>query len=471
MEDRLGVVGAGTMGAGIAALAARHGVNVTLVDSASGALDRARTRIEREAERAGDPAMLDRVTFATGIDALTAASFAIEAVPEDLALKQRIFAALEAHVAPEAILATNTSALPVEAIGAGLAHRERFAGVHFFNPPTAMVLVEIVRAPQTSDATIAAAHALALRLGRTPVDVADTPGFIVNRVARPFYLQALRALERGVASAAALDTLARGAGFAMGPFALMDLIGLDVNYAVSTAVYDRLHAPRLLPHPLQARMIAEGRLGRKTQRGFFDYPSAPDVPAPAAAAAPAVGARLMLLDPDGVLAPLRASAARRGVRVETSATLGAAATSGLPVVYDAYRFTGAELAAAGAGAHAGLGVLGPLEDQTALELIGDANIVAPLIAGRALELVAVRELPGLFLGAAVASIVNEAIHAREEGVAGEAGIDLALTLGVRYPRGPFAWLRRIGPERVAAMLAALAREDAAFGAHPALLHA
>jgi hypothetical protein len=184
--------------------------------------------------------------------------------------------------------------------------------------------------------------------------------------------------------------------------------------------------------------------------------------------APLVAGRLALLDPDGVLAPLAAGAPPSS-HIASSSTLAAAAASGLPVVYDAYRFTGAELSAAGVVTHAGLGVLGPLEDQTALELVGDAALVAPLVAGRTFDLVNVAGRPALFLGAAVASIINEAIHAREEGVADEAGIDLALTLGVRYPRGPFAWLERIGPARVAAMLAALAREDAAFGAHPALL--
>ncbi len=169
------------------------------------------------------------------MDDLAACTIVVEAIPEVLDLKRSLFEDLERIVSPAAVLATNTSALPVAEIGSRLARPERFLGLHFFNPPTAMKLVEIVRTATTGARAIAAATDFSVALERTPVLVADTAGFIVNRIARPFYLQAMRALDREVADVATLDALARGAGFPMGPFALMDLIGIDVNAAVSRA--------------------------------------------------------------------------------------------------------------------------------------------------------------------------------------------------------------------------------------------
>jgi 3-hydroxybutyryl-CoA dehydrogenase len=455
------VVGAGTMGAGIAALAALHGVAVVLIDALPEALARARTRIERETSRAGDPGALARVTFATNLDAVRGAALVIEAVPEDLSLKQRLFDELALRLAPEALLATNTSALSVTEIARGVAAPERILGLHFFNPPTAMQLVEVVRTANTAEDVVRDVVAFAKELGRTPIVVRDTPGFVVNRVARPFYLQALRALAHGVADVPSLDALARGAGFPMGPFTLMDLIGVDVNLAVSTAVHDRMAVERLAPSPVQRRMVSAGKLGRKSGEGFYRYRDGsaelpPELPALSfpATSLPA----LALLDPDGVLAPLGAQARSRDVDVRTVRTAPEAALLGLPVAYDAYRFTVAELKRAGVRRFAGIGVVGPLEDQRAVEVVRTpggvlgTDVLATLLAGGEREAIAVAEVPGLYLGATIASIVNEAALAELEGVAGRASIDLALQLGVRYPHGPFAWADRIGHARIVAIL-------------------
>lgn len=455
----VGVVGAGTMGAGIALLAARSGYRVVLVDAQPAALDRARARLERD----GAP---DRVTFAGDVQALAAAAVVIEAVPEERELKRAVFAQLERVVAPGALLATNTSALGVAEIGANLQRPERFLGLHFFNPPAAMKLVEIVRTAHTGEDAVARAQTFVASLDRTGIVVGDTAGFIVNRVARPFYLQALRARERGVADAATIDALARGAGFPMGPFALMDLIGLDVNWAVSSAVYARLGAERLRPHPSQARLIDAGRLGRKTGGGFFDYAPGAIAPAPATLAFPERGAAVAatVLDPDGVLAPLAERAQRNGAAIRSIASVDALGEGDAPVVYDAYRFTAAALGGADRAAF-GIGVLGPLEDQTALEVIGNraaaTTVLAPFFVQSGVAAVPIADVPGRFVGACVASVINEAVYARAEDVAGEAEIDRAMQLGVRYPRGPFAWLERIGRPRVAAMLEQLAAEDRA----------
>ena len=194
-------------------------------------------------------------------------------MPERFDLKRDVLAALGAALSPEALIATNTSSLAVGELAAGVRNPERVVGLHFFNPPARMELVEVVCARQTGDAALDRAYDAVARMGKTAVLAADTPGFIVNRVARPYYLQALHALDRGVATIEELDALARGAGFRMGPFELMDFIGLDVNLATSESIYERTEAERFAPVDLQRRMVAEGLLGRKSGRGFYITPT------------------------------------------------------------------------------------------------------------------------------------------------------------------------------------------------------
>lgn len=274
------------MGAGIAQIALEAGDDVVLYDVDPTSVDRARDRVRdglkrRAASMRIDEASIDRwvdirfdrLRSAGTLQTLASeAEIVIEAVLEDLALKRATFHSLDGAARPNTILATNTSALSVAAIASSTAHAERVVGLHFFNPVPLMALVEVVVTDSASRSCVDRAEALVRRWGRTTVRCADTPGFIVNRVNRPFTIQALRMLEDGEASVVAIDEAMRAAGFPMGPFALMDLVGLDVNLAAATTIWEGLERPeRLRPSPIQARLVAAGRLGRKTGSGFYRY--------------------------------------------------------------------------------------------------------------------------------------------------------------------------------------------------------
>jgi len=279
----LAIVGAGTMGAGVAQVAVTRGLAVTLYDAVPAALERGARRVsealDRDVQRgrlsaAEHDAALARLSVTQSLDDLATAPFVLEAAPEDLAIKREVFAQLDQMCAPGAVLASNTSSIPITAIAAGTAHPGRVAGMHFFNPVPALPLVEVIAGQLTDEATVAAVIAMARRLGKTPVRAKDTPGFIVNRVARPYYGEALRILAEGT-DVATVDRVMRAAGFRMGPFELMDLIGIDVNFAVTRSVYEAFFGePRYRPHPIQAQMVAAGTLGRKTGRGFYRYDEA-----------------------------------------------------------------------------------------------------------------------------------------------------------------------------------------------------
>ncbi|MFO7172722.1 MAG: 3-hydroxyacyl-CoA dehydrogenase NAD-binding domain-containing protein, partial [Bacillota bacterium] len=280
---RIAVIGAGTMGAGIAQVALQAGLSVVLHDVSAEVLRRARERIFgglAEAAARGklreEPGVaIRRLTLAEDLQAAAGAEAVVEAVPEDLGLKQRVFAELDRLCPPEAILATNTSSLPVTAIARATAHPGRVVGLHFFNPVPAMRLVEVIPGAATEPGVVERAVALARALGKEPVVARDTPGFIVNRIARPFYLEALRLVAEGVATPEQVDRAMVAAGFRMGPFALIDLVGLDVNLAVSESVYQQYYGePRFRPQLIQARMVQAGRLGRKVGAGFYAYPGA-----------------------------------------------------------------------------------------------------------------------------------------------------------------------------------------------------
>jgi len=289
----VGVLGAGAMGSGIAQVAAVAGHAVVLQDVDEAAIKRARTGIEkalaREAEKerltpsAADAAR-QRISYRAGEDlaALASCGLVIEPIIERLAAKRECFIALERVVTPEAVLASNTSALSITSIGAACRRPERVLGLHFFNPAPVMPLVEIVRGHATSDVVIDTGCNLVSRWGKTAVVAADTPGFIVNRIARPFYGEALRILDEGIADCATIDWAMRTFGdFRMGPFELMDLIGNDVNFAVTTAVYEGFFFdPRFKPSLTQRRLVDANLLGRKTGQGYYDYREGAARPAP-----------------------------------------------------------------------------------------------------------------------------------------------------------------------------------------------
>ena len=283
----VGVVGAGAMGAGIAQVALEAGWEVVLHDIDADAIARARARIRdgldrRAAHLAVDAGPVDawvdgriaNLREAHVLDTLaTEATLVIEAVVEDIELKRTIFRALDAEAAPDVILATNTSALSIGAIAEATTHGTRVIGLHFFNPVPLMALVEVVPGSLTSKAVVERASAVMREWDKTPIRCSDSPGFIVNRVNRPYTIEALRLLESGAAGVEAIDAAMREAGFPMGPFELMDLAGLDVNLAAAHGVWTGLGQPdHLRPSPIQERLVAEGRLGRKTGGGFYAYP-------------------------------------------------------------------------------------------------------------------------------------------------------------------------------------------------------
>lgn len=278
----IGVVGAGAMGSGIAQLAASSGHRVILHDTSSPALDRAITAIETNLTRSVEKGKItaeqsksarDRITAAGALGEFRQCSVVIEAVVEDLEVKRNLFSRLEAVVSDDVILATNTSSLSVTAIARGSRQPERVIGIHFFNPPTVMPLVEIVAGLATSDAVKASARRLVDSWGKTTVLASDTPGFIVNRVARPFYGEALRIYEEGIADMPTIDWAVRElGGFKMGPFELMDFIGNDINFAVTRSIFEATYFdPRYKPSVTQQRLFEAGLFGRKSGRGYYDY--------------------------------------------------------------------------------------------------------------------------------------------------------------------------------------------------------
>ncbi len=292
----IGVVGAGAMGAGIAQVAAAAGHAVVLADAKAGAAAKARDSMaaglsklveKGKLDAAHRDALLARITFADAAPAADLGMYAacgaiIEAVVEDIAVKRSLFAALGGVVAPDAILATNTSSLSIASIASAPVHPERVIGIHFFNPAPVMPLVEIVPALSTDAGVTTTAQRLVDSWGKITVLAADTPGFIVNRIARPFYGESLRLFEEGLADCATIDWAMRElGGFRMGPFELMDFIGNDVNYAVTSSVFEGMfYDPRYRPALTQRRLVESGRLGKKTKVGYYDYRDGAAMPKP-----------------------------------------------------------------------------------------------------------------------------------------------------------------------------------------------
>ena len=282
MIKSIGIVGAGTMGCGIAQVAALSRYEVMIYDSSADVMKGAMARIKEDLRRAVEQGhvtsteateALSYIEICKNFGVLGSAHFIVEAASEDLGVKREIFRKLDEIVSPSVVLATNTSSFSITTIAAFTKTPESVVGMHFFNPPLLMKLTEIIRGTFTSDQAVRLTTEVATRMKKTPVVCRDTPGFIVNRVARPFYGEALRLLGEGVATVEEIDRIVkREGGFRMGPFELMDLIGIDVNYAVTKSVYEQFfQEPRFRPHPIQRQMVEGGTLGRKTKKGFYNY--------------------------------------------------------------------------------------------------------------------------------------------------------------------------------------------------------
>ena len=276
------VIGAGTMGRGIAQATALGGYDVILYDIADDLLAKALGQIRASIEKgvsigkvseAAASRAKEAITLTTVLDEAAAADLIVEAAPERLELKRDIFQQLDGTAGTDTIFATNTSSLSINALAAATERPGRFLGLHFFNPAHIMKLVELIPGDDTTEATVNQAANYISQIGKTAVYCKDTPAFIVNRVARPFYGEAFRMLGEEIADVAQIDSLLKAAGFPMGPFELIDLIGSDVNLAVTKSVYEAyFHEPKYRPHPIQQRMVESGRLGRKSGRGFYEYP-------------------------------------------------------------------------------------------------------------------------------------------------------------------------------------------------------
>jgi len=275
------VVGSGTMGSGIAQVAATAGCSVWLYDTNAAALTKAEENlkstlsklVEKGKLSASDASQIQsRIRYTREMQDLSDAQLVIEAIIENLEIKRSLFKQLEAIVSPTCILASNTSSLSIASIAASVQESGRVVGIHFFNPAPLMQLVEVIPAVQTQSETLAVAIETITAWNKVVVRCKDAPGFIVNRVARPYYLEALRMLESGIADIATIDALMEASGFRMGPFRLMDLIGNDINYAVSCSVYEQMGKPeRLKPSAVQENKVREGNLGRKTGKGYYSY--------------------------------------------------------------------------------------------------------------------------------------------------------------------------------------------------------
>lgn len=434
------VIGSGTMGAGIAEVAAAAGHPVLIFDIAPEAVVRAIDGIgQRLASRvsrgrlAADQAeaLLARLSPAADLNALARAELVIEAASERLEVKQALFKRLAEICPPSTLLTSNTSSISITAIAAGVAHPERVAGLHFFNPAPVMKLVEVVSGLATSAEVVDQLCQRVCGWGKQPVRCRSTPGFIVNRVARPFYAEAWRALEEQVAAPEVIDAALRdGGGFPMGPLALTDLIGQDVNFAVTCSVFNAFwQERRYLPSLLQQELAVAGRLGKKSGQGVYCWPGEAQPELALAAVSAERGAKRIKSDVVTELDEV--------LLLETTGetALALSIQYGRPVVvYDHSAGDTVVLACA----------------ETTPQAATDKAVYYFQQQGK--KVLQIADYPGLLVWRTVAMLVNEALDALQKGVAGAEDIDTAMRLGVNYPRGPLAWGVSLGWGRVLRLL-------------------
>ena len=473
----IGVIGAGTMGAGIVQIAAHAGHPVLLYDAAEGANVKALARIANDLGRlvergkldAGErDAILGRIMPVRHLEDLAPARLVLEVIVENLDIKRQIFSQLEEICGNDTILATNTSSISITAIGAALKRPNNLVGMHFFNPAPRMKLVEVVSGIDTDPAVSNLIYETAKAWGKKPVHVKSTPGFIVNRVARPFYAEGMRVLQEGGSDPATIDAILHEAGgFRMGPFELMDLIGHDVNFAVTGSVFTSyFNDQRFQPSLLQQELVSAGYLGRKTGRGFHFYehekginrtPPVSTEPGPRPVAATVHGQL-------GVAEPLVALLEKAGIPARRESGNGLlqvgdvflaltdgcfaterAATEGLAnlILFDlALDYADATRIALAAA------------DQAAA---GSLAIAAGLFQALGKQVSVIDDIPGMVVMRTVCMLANEGADAVNQGVCSIEAVDIAMLNGVNYPRGPLAWADSIGLPFLLRVLDNLAR--------------
>ncbi|ODV00324.1 MAG: 3-hydroxyacyl-CoA dehydrogenase [Rubrivivax sp. SCN 70-15] len=473
------VVGAGIMGSGIAQVAAQAGHRVWLHDARSGAAAAAHAKLGASFEAlvgkgrmAADDAAatLARIEPVDTLADARGAALVVEAIVEDLAAKRGLFRQLEALVDAGCVLATNTSSISVTAIANGLQHPGRLVGMHFFNPVPRMQLVEVVSGLQTDAAAADAVFELARAWGKTPVHARSTPGFIVNRIARPYYAEALALLHEQAAAPQVLDACLKAAGFRMGPCELMDLIGHDTNFAVTNSVYEaNFFDKRYMPSPLQREMVDGGLLGRKSAQGFYRYPDGlPALPV-AQHDAPATASQVAVHG-DGAIADGLEQAATRALAPQGWGPARHRDSGWTGLLVDGARLMlgdgrcASEIAAASgiadiavfdrplAPPQAGAAVAYAVAEQSGAAWRAQS---AAWLAALGFAPQRVADTPGLVVTRTLAMLINEAADAVLQGVCTPEGADAAMKLGVNYPAGPFEWLAQWSAAEVAAVLDAL----------------
>lgn len=457
--NTLGVVGAGPMGAGIAQIGLTSGFAVVLYDVSSEALDKAAadifSRIARleekgQVEAGFTDAARERLVLASEIAAFAPCEVVIEAIVERLDVKQKVFADLEAVVAPGAMLATNTSSLSVAAIASRCQHKARVCGLHFFNPVPLMKLVEVIVAPATSPEIVAWGSEVSRQLGKTPVTVKDAPGFLVNLQGRAYITEGLAIVQEQVADVATVDRIMRdGAGFRMGPFELMDLTGMDINYPATTYIFEGYqNDPRLRTTTLHQLMFNAGLLGRKTGTGYFDYADGAKFPSSASAPAVPVTVRPRIADPDARWDALTgAEGFAAGDDVTLIAPIGEdCATACVRLGLDPKSTVAVDLTAA------------EFRHLTVMSAIGGGEAaarVADWLRGLGFTVEVVQDSPGFVLQRILGMIANLGCELAQIGVATPHDVDLAMKLAQNYPKGPLEWANWLGVARTLEIMSQL----------------
>lgn len=468
----IGIVGAGTMGAGIAQVAAAAGHPVLLFDQGKGvaqeSVERLRTGLQRLVPKGKITAdqveqLIGRIHVCTKPRELAPAKLLIEAIVENLDIKQQVFRQLESICGNDAIFTTNTSSISVTAIAAGLRRPERLVGMHFFNPAPIMKLVEVVKGLACDDAVAQTVFDTATAWGKHPVFAKSTPGFIVNRVARPFYAEALRIVQEGGSDPATIDAIVREAGgFRMGPFELMDLIGHDVNFAVTRSVFNAYYQdPRFQPSLVQQELIEAGRLGRKSGQGFYSYVEGTEAPQPQTVAPGPKPEKVIVGGDLGVAEPLIAQLEATGIAVERDQEVDAdCLLVGGVELRLTEGITATELAASEEIDNLVLFDLALDYRTTTRIAIAKADqakpealaIAAGLFQATGKQVSVIDDIAGLVVMRTVCMLANEGADAVNQGVCDAKAVDIAMQGGVNYPRGPLAWADAIGVPNVAQVL-------------------
>ena len=467
-ESSIGVIGAGTMGAGIAQVAATFGHNVLLFDQNAEAIQRgldqtaiglAKQVSRGKLDKLQKNSILSRMNATTELTSLAKCDLIIEAIVEDLTIKRDLLAQLEACCPESTILASNTSSISITALSAGMKNPERLLGMHFFNPAPVMKLVEVVSGIATASDIADRVHATASAWGKKAVHTKSTPGFIVNRVARPFYAEALRLLEEGASDIPTIDHLIKSAGgFRMGPFELMDMIGHDVNYAVTCSVFEAYYRdPRFLPSLTQKALVDSQRLGRKSGRGFYSYSEEnSDKAAPSIREQCALPISVSVVGDLGVASQLLKRAQEKGLAIDQQ-NLSTAAEKGFIQAGEArLMLTDGRFASERASVEnqpntvlfdlaldylncSGIAIT--VADQCSDVARNDA---IGFMQALDINVSQIDDIPGLVVMRTVSMLANEAADTVNQGVCSATDADTAMQSGVNYPLGPLAWADSVG---------------------------